>query len=284
VEKSKLQESVAQHYNSNQTFDYESVRLTEHASIEFAVTTRYLNKMIPDGAIVVDVGVGTGHYAELLAKRDCTLYLVDLSQRLLKATYTKLQKCNCVSQILGTYNVCATNLKPLKDQISDAVLLLGPLYHLCSLKERERAVAEAARILKPNGIIFAAGINRLAYFRELFRSDSQQGLSRQEFHQQFLKDGNADPLHMPPLGYAHLTTSDEFLQLFAASFEQITLIGVESFTAPFPTAANELSAQELEAWVDLVKATGTTLEGLGMSDHFLYRTHLGFMRSLIFSA
>jgi ubiquinone/menaquinone biosynthesis C-methylase UbiE len=270
MEKSKLQESVAQHYNSKQIFDYESLRLTEHAPIEFAVTTRYLNKIIPDGAIVVDVGVGTGHYAELLARRDCTLYLIDLSQRLLETTYTRLKNCNRDRQILGTYNISATSLEPLKTEVSDAVLLLGPLYHLCSLAERERAVAEAARILKPNGIIFAAGINRLAYFRELFRSDSQQGLSRQEFHQQFLKDGNANPVHMPPLGYAHLTTSDEFLQLFAASFEQITLIGVESFTAPFPTAGNELSGQELEAWVNLVEATGTTPEGLGMSDHFLY--------------
>ncbi|MGL5079734.1 MAG: hypothetical protein ACRDBG_28380, partial [Waterburya sp.] len=53
-------------------------------------------------------------------------------------------------------------------------------------------------------------------------------------------------------------------------FEQITLIGVESFTAPFPTAANKLSKQEFETWIDLVDTTGTTPEGLGMSDHFLY--------------
>jgi ubiquinone/menaquinone biosynthesis C-methylase UbiE len=270
TEKSELQARVAQHYNSNLTFDYESVRLTEHSPIEFALTTRYLNKMIPERAIVADVGVGTGHYAELLAKRSCNLYLVDVSQRLLKAASTRLKNCNCDRQILETYNISATSLEPLKAEICDAVLLLGPLYHLCSLKERELAVAEVARILKPNGIIFAAGINRLAYFRELFRSHSQQGLSRQEFHQQFLKNGNADPVHMPPLGYAHLTTSKEFLQLFTASFEQITLIGVESFTAPFPTVANELSRQEFEAWIDLVDTTGTTPEGLGMSDHFLY--------------
>jgi ubiquinone/menaquinone biosynthesis C-methylase UbiE len=270
MEKSQLQASVAQHYNSNQIFNYESVRLTEYSPIEFALTTRYLNKMILDGAIVVDVGVGTGHYAESLAKRDCTLYLVDISQRLLETAYQRLKNCNREFQVLGRYNISATTLEPLKAEIGDAVLLLGPLYHLCSLEERKRAVAEAARVLKPNGIIFAAGINHLAYFREQFRSHAQQGLSRQQFYQQFLKNGNTDPVNTPPLGYAHLTTSREFSQLFAASFEQITLIGVESFTAPFPTAANELSGQELEAWVDLADVTGTTPEGLGMSDHFLY--------------
>ena len=71
------------------------------------------------------------------------------------------------------------------------------------------------------------------------------------------------------MSYAHLTTSEEFLQ-FDRSFEQITFIGVESFTAPFPTAGRDLSNLEIEAWIDLVEATGTTPEGLGMSDHFLY--------------
>ena len=266
----KLQTSVAQHYNNDLTLNYESVRLTEYAPIEFALTKRYLDRIIPDRAIVADIGVGTGHYADLLAKRDCILYLIDLSQRLLDATRARLQKADCDRQILATYNISATNLEPLPPATCDAVLLLGPLYHLCSLEERQRAVAEATRILKPNGIIFAAGINRLAYFREQFRSHCQQVLSRQNFHQQFLKNGNADPVNIPPLGYAHLTTSEEFLQLFAASFEQIKFIGVESFTAPFPTAGNNLSDSELEAWIDLVEATGTTIEGLGMSDHFLY--------------
>ncbi|MDJ0688216.1 MAG: class I SAM-dependent methyltransferase [Xenococcaceae cyanobacterium MO_188.B32] len=119
VEKLKLQQDVTRHYNSDLTFDYESVRLTKHAPIEFALTTRYLNKMIPDGAIVVDVGVGTGHYAEFLAKRDCniSIYLVDLSQRLLEAAYTRLKNCHCDRQILGIFNISATDLKPLLTSI-----------------------------------------------------------------------------------------------------------------------------------------------------------------------
>lgn len=269
-EEPKFQENVARHYNSDRTFNYEAVRLTEYASLEFAVTKRYLDKIIADGATVADVGVGTGHYAELLAKRDCHLYLVDISQRLLEATHTRLKQSNLDRQVLGIYDISATNLEPLKTEVCDALLLLGPLYHLCSIKERQDTVNEAARILKPDGTIFAAGINRLAYFRELFRNFAQQILSRQSFHQQFLKDGNADPVHVPPLGYSHFTTSEEFLKLFEASFNITTLIGVESFTAPFPTAGKDLSPPELEAWIDLVEATGTTPEGLAMSDHFLY--------------
>src|SRR5947209_3924398 len=53
-------------------------------------------------------------------------------------------------------------------EIFDAVLLLGPLYHLLQPEERCAAVAEAARILKPGGCLLAAGINRIAYVRALF--------------------------------------------------------------------------------------------------------------------
>ena len=117
MKESKLQTSVAQHYNDDVTFNYEAVRLTEYAPIEFGLTKRYLNKIIPDRAIVADIGVGTGHYAKLLAKRNCSLYLVDLSQRLLEATHNKLKKSHCDRQILETYNISATNIEPWIDLV-----------------------------------------------------------------------------------------------------------------------------------------------------------------------
>ena len=42
----------------------------------------------------------------------------------------------------------------------NAVLLLGPLYHLLTLEERTRAVREAVRVLRPGGILGAAFLNR----------------------------------------------------------------------------------------------------------------------------
>ena len=44
----------------------------------------------------------------------------------------------------------------------DAVLLLGPLYHLTDRADRVRAFTEAIRVAKPGGVVVAVGISRFA--------------------------------------------------------------------------------------------------------------------------
>ena len=50
----------------------------------------------------------------------------------------------------------------LADACADAVLLLGPLYHLRRRSDRVRALAEARRVVRPGGPVFAAAISRWA--------------------------------------------------------------------------------------------------------------------------
>jgi SAM-dependent methyltransferase len=42
------------------------------------------------------------------------------------------------------------------------VLMLGPLYHLIEASDRTRALREAARVLRPGGVLVAAAISRWA--------------------------------------------------------------------------------------------------------------------------
>jgi hypothetical protein len=86
-------------------------------------------------------------------------------------------------------------------------------------------------------------INRLADFRDLFRNQPEEAVDRRAFHQQFLQDGNVDPDPAPLLGYGHLTTQTEFRQLFETEFEQVAMVGLESFSAPFATTVHTLSLE-----------------------------------------
>jgi hypothetical protein len=104
----------------------------------------------------------------------------------------------------------------------------------------------------------------------LFAERPDQVVARREFHDRFLLDGNLDPAHAPPIGFAHLATLEEFRSLFRDGFEEIELMGVESFTSHWQKQLNDLTPAQQEAWLDLVERTGLTAEGLGQSDHFLY--------------
>ncbi len=147
-ELSSREEVVAQHYNTA-ILAYESDRLTTGQQIEFAITARYLQRYVPAGAVVADVGVGVGHYAELLARQGCSVHLVDIAQTLLNTATTRLRGAGLERQVLSVRRASATHLAHLDTASCDVVLLLGPLYHLCDPAERVQAVGEAARALKP---------------------------------------------------------------------------------------------------------------------------------------
>ncbi|HXP86778.1 MAG TPA: class I SAM-dependent methyltransferase [Bryobacteraceae bacterium] len=277
--------AVGLHYD--RYVDAESARLEQFCPVEYAITLQYLGRFVPERCRVAEIGVGAGHYSEFLARRGCRVDLVDVSERLLEAAQERLTAAGLAESIAKVHHASATEL-PLADASLDAVLLLGPLYHLRDLRERQKAVQEAGRVLKPGGVVAAAGINRIAFLRDMFRSPdpfsatffgeefaeahrtSQPDPSQQGFMAQFLATGTLDPQHAPPIGYAHLTTISEFRELLTAGFEEVLLAGTESFTAPWQDQWKSKSAGEIASWLDIVEATGTTIEGLAYSDHFLF--------------
>jgi SAM-dependent methyltransferase len=93
---------------------------------------------------------------------------------------------------------------PAADHSADAVLLLGPLYHLTSREDRITALREARRILRPGGIAVAKALSRFyPVFEELAggMTTSAGGLDGTV---RFLADGQ----HRNPGGDpAHFTTS-----------------------------------------------------------------------------
>jgi S-adenosylmethionine-dependent methyltransferase len=261
------QRSVAAHYDGA-FFEFEEQRLSKRSLTEYAITVRYLTRYIQPGSVVADIGVGVGHYAQLLAERGCQLHLVDISQRLLDASSVRLQAAGHADALLDAVAASATDLGHLESGSCDVVLMLGPLYHLVSLEERQQAIREATRVLKPGGLLYAAGINRLAFLRDSFQSRPETGRTRYAVRRILYETGQFDADAF--LNYSHLTSIEEFRQLFAGQFAEVVFVGVESFVGPNRQMMAQQSDDDAEAWIDLVELTGTTPEGIGCSDHFLY--------------
>lgn len=121
-----------------------------------AILARYL-PLSP--AVIFDVGGAAGVYAFPLAELGYAVHLVDpFELHLEQARERQLRTGVRLASIrLGE----ARNLEAA-DQTADALLLLGPLYHLTERTERIAALREAYRVLKPAGALFAAAISRFA--------------------------------------------------------------------------------------------------------------------------
>lgn len=249
--------------------NHEMERLEKFAPVEYAITKRYLLRYIPEDATVADVGVGVGHYSELLASRGSEVHLVDVASRLLVAAQERLTKAGLGGQILSITNASATDLSFIPDESCDAVLMLGPFYNLSLSEDRHKAAAEARRILCKGGLLFAAGINRMTMLHWIYSDRPESILEEREWLEPYVKTGNfpAQEAGVPPIW--HLTTIAEFRADFS-DFQEIVLTGVESFACGHEENLLKLLPEQAEVWLDLIEETGRTPEGLGMTGHFLY--------------
>jgi SAM-dependent methyltransferase len=130
-------------------------------ALELARTQVLLERYLPPSpAVVADVGGGPGQYAVWLAERGYRVHLVDPMP--LHVEQARLAARGRPGTALASAEVGDARAIPLPDGSADAVLLLGPLYHLAERAERLQALAEARRVCRQGGVIIAAAISRFA--------------------------------------------------------------------------------------------------------------------------
>lgn len=179
-------------------------------------------------ATVLDVGGAAGTYACWLASRGYQVHLIDPVLRHVEQASTasaKQPQHPLASAVVGD----ARKLEQANQTI-DAVLLLGPIYHLTERKDRLTALREAHRVLRPGGLVWAAGISR---FASLLDSLSGGFFDRPEFGPILDRD-LAEGQHRNATGNL-LYFTDAFLhrpeelaaELREAGFELVELVPVE---------------------------------------------------------
>ncbi len=111
------------------------------------------------------------------------------------------------------------------DDSADAVLLLGPLYHLMGRDERTTAIAQAARVCRPGGPVIAAAIGRYTALLDWCATGelSEATLAK-------LRPVLATGEHDPTLGFttAYFHTADELAdEMRSAGPRDVEVLGVE---------------------------------------------------------
>jgi ubiquinone/menaquinone biosynthesis C-methylase UbiE len=134
--------------------------LSDVGQLELARTQEWLLRFLPSApATILDVGGGPGVYSFWLASKGYTVHLVDvLPLHIQQAQATAARQ----SQRPASMTVGDARQLSFASASADALLLMGPLYHLTEKADRLAAWKEAWRVLKPGGLVCAAAISRYA--------------------------------------------------------------------------------------------------------------------------
>ena len=119
-------------------------------SVELLRTKVLLRRHLPDNAEILDVGGASGAHATWLTGDGHRVRIVDPVPR-----HVATARARGIDAVEGDARALAE-----PDGSRDAVLLLGPLYHLLDRADRVRALAEARRVSRD--LVIAAVISRWA--------------------------------------------------------------------------------------------------------------------------
>ena len=187
-----------------------------------------LRHLTPPPAMIIDAGGGSGVYACWLAALGYQVHLIDPVPK-------HVEQARAASALqpaspLASAEVGDARHLPQEDNSADAVLLLGPLYHLVERDDRLACLREAYRVVRPGGMVWGAGIS---HFASLFDSLAHGFFDDPVFApivERDLEDGQhrnptTNPIYFTD-AYFHRPgeLSREFL---AAGFEVVAVLAIE---------------------------------------------------------
>ena len=199
---SRLPKEIQSYYNRGTEADRLSTGI---GPLELARTQELITRYFPPPpAVVFDVGGGPGAYSCWLARSGYEVHLID-------AVPLHVEQARRASQAQPAHPIASIKVGDARkldcpDDYADAVLLLGPLYHLTEKKDRLSALRESKRILRPGGVLLGVGISCYA--------STHVGLVRwwmdDPEYLQMCKRELADGHHVPPASRPNLFTTAFF--------------------------------------------------------------------------
>ena len=218
VEPAEVDAAILAYYASGR----EKARLETLCRLEFLRTQELLSRFLPrPPASILDVGGGAGIHALPLIAAGYELTLVDPV-----GLHVEQARASGVEQAA----VGDARTLQFSSESFDAVLLLGPLYHLPQRGDRLTALQEAKRVLRPGAVLFAAAISRFASTYDGLHA----GFLQDRDFELIVEDDVSTGVHLNPTGRpgwfttAYMHRPDELAaELQQAGFAVEELLAIE---------------------------------------------------------
>ena len=247
------EKELVTYYNK---FNEEKRLDSRHGKIEFITTIKYIEKYLKPNMKIIDVGAGAGRYSKYLSDLGYDVTPVEL----VKHNVRKIEKLG-LKAVQGN----ATNLSKFDDNTFDMVLLFGPLYHLISDEEKIKALNEAKRICKPNGIIMISYImNEYAIIRHGFMEKTiADAISNNLIDKDFKIKSKENDLY----SYVRLDDINNYNNI--VWLDRIEIISQDTLSNHLRPYINKLTDEEFEIYIKYHLSICDRFENLGLSAHVL---------------
>jgi SAM-dependent methyltransferase len=257
---------IAAYYNNDP--EREHSRLERH-QLEYDLTWRYLNQFLPAHGRILEIGAATGRYTVELAKRGYTVTAVDLSAGLLEESRKRIAEAKLNGQV-KFIAADARDLSAVTEKEFDAVLLMGPLYHLVEKADRETVLKGVWERLRKGGVLFSAFISRFGIMSDLIKN-VPNWVENQAEVRSILERGRS-PEDFPRGGFrGYFVRTSELAPMHESiGFETLAVAGVEPGIAADDESYNKLEGTQRQLWLDLFQEMSTEGSILGASRHLLY--------------
>ena len=121
--------ALTQYYEN---YDEDNRLCSRYGMVEFLTTIRYIEKYLRPGMRILEIGAATGRYSHYFARQG---YHVD-SVELIAHNIEIFKKNTYPEEKITITQGNAKDLSMFDDNTYDITLLLGPMYHLFTEKEK----------------------------------------------------------------------------------------------------------------------------------------------------
>lgn len=258
--------NVIEHYEN---YD-EDIRLVKDKvhKIEYITTLNILKEYIKGEMNIIDVGAGTGRYSFYYAEGGNNVTAVDIVPKHINIMKEKLEQRRDLNISIKLGN--ATDLSEFADESFDIVLCFGPLYHIKDTQERDKCIKECLRVLKKEGILAVAYINKLFITTMLVKQSTEKNL-KEELLSDIIDNGTvkdtSDSFLINSYFFLPGEIEDYMKSFNTVKLEHVAADGIGMFLGEM---INRFSDEEYEEWMKYHLKTCREPSILGCSNHGLY--------------